>query len=227
MGDKLSLQSDDESPAILPPVNTVTDAAVDSTSILHSLVAHSESLSDGIFLSFFPVEEKVQVDLLQTLKRLRAPMIAYDEIIKWASRSCLQGHAFCDVPISSQKTVLDKLKGCMNLNSFHPHVKALYLPYSAKCFVDVVYFSAHSILCSFLSCPDLIQDQNIFFNYGNDPDCNPFAKTNSAVISDINTGMLYLKMYDQLVKNEDEDMLLPCILAINKATCNIGSGGHL
>jgi hypothetical protein len=47
------------------------------------------------------------------------------------------------------------------------------------------------------------------------------------MISDINTGMLYLKMYDQLVKNEEEDMLLPCILAINKAACNIGSGGHL
>jgi hypothetical protein len=147
VGDKLSLQSDDESPAILPPVNTVTDAAVDSTSILHSLVAHSESLSDGLFLSLFPVEKKVQVDLLQTLKRLRAPMIAYDEIIKWASRSCLQGHAFCDVPISSQKTVLDKLKGCMNLDSFHPHVKVLYLPYS-KCFVipsvlSTLYTSVH------------------------------------------------------------------------------------
>jgi hypothetical protein len=59
-------------------------------------------------------------------------MIAYDEIMKWAFRSCLQGHVFCDVPISSQKTVFDKLKGRTNLDSLHPHVKELYFPYS-KC----------------------------------------------------------------------------------------------
>ena len=94
-------KSDDDSPATLPPVNTVADVAVD-TSILDSFVAHSESLSDGLSLSLFSVEEKVQVDLLQTLKRLRAPMIAYDEIMKWASRSCLQGYVFRDVPISSR-----------------------------------------------------------------------------------------------------------------------------
>ncbi len=34
-------------------------------------------------------------------------------------------------------------------------------------------------------------------------------------------------MYDQLVKNEEEDMLIPCILAIDKTTCNIGGGGRL
>jgi hypothetical protein len=92
--------------------------------------------------------------------------------------------------------------------------------------VEVVYFSAHSIFRSFLSCPDLNRAQNYIFNDDNEPDCNPFAKPNSAVISDINTGMSYLKMYDQLVKNEEEDMLLPCILAINKTTCDIGGVGR-
>jgi hypothetical protein len=92
-------------------------------------------------------------------------------------------------------------------------------------FVEVVYLSAHSIFRSFISCPDLNQDQNI--NDDNDPDCNPFAKSNSEVIFDINTGMLYLKTHDQIVKNEEEDMLLPCILAIDKTTCDIGGGGRL
>ncbi len=92
--------------------------------------------------------------------------------------------------------------------------------------MEVVYFSAHSIFRSFLSCPDLNRAQNYIFNDDNEPDCNPFAKPNSAVISDINTGMSYLKMYDQLVKNEEEDMLLPCILAINKTTCDIGGVGR-
>jgi hypothetical protein len=104
-------------------------------------------------------------------------------------------------------------------------VKALYLPYS-KCFVEVVYFSAHSIFGSFLSCPDLNQDQHYIFNDDNNPDCNPFAKPKTAVISDINTGLSYSRTYDQLIKNK-KDMLLPCILAIDKTTCDIGGGGRL
>jgi hypothetical protein len=45
-------------------------------------------------------------------------------------------------------------------------------------------------------------------------------------LGDINTGISYLKTYDKLVKNH-EDMLLPCVLAIDKTTCNIGGGGRL
>ncbi|KAI2509927.1 hypothetical protein MHU86_4492 [Fragilaria crotonensis] len=38
--------------------------------------------------------------------------------------------------------------------------------------------------------------------------------------------MSYLKTYDKLIKNP-EDMLLPCTLAIDKTTCDIGGGGRL
>ena len=45
-------------------------------------------------------------------------------------------------------------------------------------------------------------------------------------MGDINTGKSYLKTYDLLVKKA-EDMLLPCVLAIDKTTCYIGGGGRL
>ena len=211
-----------------PPTQPATDSATDAdvdTSILDAYIARSESLNDGLSLSLFSVEEKVQVDLLQTLKRLRAPMIAYDEIMKWAVRSSLQGHVFRDVPLSSRKTVVEKLKVRVDLDSLRPIVKELYLPYSKR-FVEVVYFSAHAVFGSFLSCSELNQDQNYIFNDKDDPVCNPFEKPNGAVISDINTGRCYLHTFDQLVKNP-EDMLLPCILAIDKTTCDIGGGGRL
>ena len=54
----------------------------------------SKVCDDGLDLSLFFVEEKVQIDLLQTLKRLKAPMIAYDEVMKWAVRSCSKGLFF-------------------------------------------------------------------------------------------------------------------------------------
>lgn len=214
-----------ESVATHLPVDVFEPNVGADTSIHDAFVARSESLNDGLSLSLFSVEEKVQVDLLQTLKRLRAPMIAYDEIMKWAARSCLQGYVFRDGPIMSRKAVIEKLKSRVDLDSLRPMVKQLYLPYS-KCFVDVVYFSAHAVFGSFLSCPDLNQDQNFIFNNEDDPQCNPFAKPNGAIISDINTGRSYLRTYDQLIKNP-EDMLLPCILAIDKTTCDIGGGGRL
>ena len=115
----------------------------------------------------------------------------------------------------------------MDINSLQPLVQQMYLP-CLKCFVEVVYFCAHSIFRSFLLCtPDLNQDQNYIFNDDNDPDCNPFAKPNGSVISDINTGAAYLKTYDALIKKVEEDMLLPCTLAIDKTTCNVGGGGRL
>jgi hypothetical protein len=52
--------------------------------------------------------------------------------------------------------------------------------------------------------------------------CNLFAKPNGSVISDINTGAAYLKTYDALIKNVEEDMPLPCTLAIDKTKCNVG-----
>ena len=211
--------ANEESPMSQPAADnhSATKNDVVDGSILDSFVAHSESINDGcgLSLSLFSVEEKVQIDLLQTLKRLRAPLrrISYDEIMRWTSRSCLQGHAFRDVPITSRKGVIDKLKLCLDVNSLQPLVKQLYLPY-LKCFVEVVYFSAHSIFRSFLSCTDLNQDQNDIFNDDKDPDCNPFDKPDGSVISDMNTGALYLKTYDALIKNVEEDMLLPCTLAV-------------
>ena len=128
----------------------------------------------------------------------------------------------------SRKGVVDKLKVHVDVKSLQSLVKQLYLPY-LKCSVEVVYFNAHCfIFRSILLCTDLNQDQNYIFNDDNDPDCSTITKPNGgSVISDINTGTAYLKTYNALIKIVEEDMLLPCILAIGKTTCDVGGGGHL
>ena len=67
--------ADEESPTLLPADNTATKNDVADGSILDAFVAHSESINDGLSLSLFSVEEKVQIDLLQTLKRLRLGLV--------------------------------------------------------------------------------------------------------------------------------------------------------
>ena len=152
-------------------------------------------------------------------------MIAYDEVMKWAVRSCSRGHSFHDLPISSRKTVVDKLRDRVDYEGLSPIVKQLYLPYS-NCTVEFVYFNAHAVFSSFLSCPDLNRDENYIFHDPENPDVDPFARPSGLVLGDINTGRSYLKTYDLLVKKA-EDMLLPCVLAIDKTTCDIGGGGKL
>ena len=52
---------------------------------------------------------------------------------------------------------------------------------------------------------------------------HPFAKPDGSLLSEINTGRSYLKTYDDLIKDPTKDMLLPCVLAIDKTHCDSSS----
>jgi len=182
--------------------------------------------SDSVLnLALFSREESVLVDLLMTLKKLRAPMKSYSEVLKWAIRSQQAGFAFRDVPQTSRSAMLEKMQHRMNLQSLVPIQKELYLPYS-KTTIKVIYFDAKAVFQSLLTCPELNVDDNYIFHDANNPQSNPFAKPLGDVLGDINTGSSYLKTYDQLVKNAN-DMLLACIIAIDKTTCDTGGSGRL
>jgi hypothetical protein len=173
-------------------------------------------------VSLFSDEERVLIDLLHTLKKLRTPLKAYSEILKWAVRSTSSGYSFREGPQTSRKFILSKMQSRMYQDKFTPHEHALYLPYS-QAHVNVVYFDAKEVLHSLLTCPMLNKDDNYMFHDTRHPDtCNPFAKPDGRILSDINTGRSYLKTYDKLIKDPSKDMLLPCILAIDKTHCDSG-----
>ncbi len=79
---------------------------------------------------------------------------------------------------------------------------------------------------SLLIYPELNVNEKFIFHDANKAQSNPFAKPLGDMLGDINTGSSYLKTYDQLVKNAN-DMLLACILAIDKTTCDTGGSGCL
>ena len=72
------------------------------------------SNDNGLSLSLFSREEQVQIDLLQTLNKLGAPMKAYEEVMRWATRSVQQGQYFRDTPLTSRKTLLSKLSALLS-----------------------------------------------------------------------------------------------------------------
>jgi hypothetical protein len=179
--------------------------------------------SKAFDVALFSIEERVLVDLLHTLKKLNTPMIAYGEILKWAVRSASSGYEFREGPQTSRKHIISKMQLRLNQDDFSPKTHQLYLPFS-KGTIQVIYFDIKEVLKSLLTCPAINKDKNYIFHDAANPNtCDPFAKPDGSFLSEINTGRSYLKTYDDLIKDPTKDMLLPCVLAIDKTHCDSSS----
>ncbi|KAI2509327.1 hypothetical protein MHU86_5080 [Fragilaria crotonensis] len=202
------------------------DEDAPDSSMLVAYQEHIDSVNDnGLNLSLFSREEKVQIDLLQTLSTLGAPMKAYEAIMQWTNRSVRSGHVFRDTAITSRKTVLSRVTKRLNRDRLIPVWETLYLPYSDVS-VRVAYFSASALFADLLSCRHLNADTNYIFDGDWNPDHDPYAVPNGSVIGDLNTGRSYLKTPSSLCKNP-HDMLIACPLAIDKTICDVGGSGRL
>lgn len=190
--------------------------------ILESFEKRSKA-SKAFDVAVFSNEERVLIDLLHTLKILNTPMKAYGEILKWAVRSASSGYEFQEGPQTSRKYIISKMQSRLNQDDFSPKTHQLYLPFT-KGTIEVIYFDIKEVLKSLLTCPGINKDENYIFHDAVNPDtCNPFAKPDGSLISEINTGRSYLKTYDDLIKDPTKDMLLPCVFAIDKTHCDSSS----
>ena len=164
-------------------------------------------------LAKFSCEEKVHIELLQLLKDLKAPLSAFKHILNWAAKANENGHQFQTSCQPSRETVTKMLFSRYNMHGLVPKEKKLYLPYSKR-IVTMVYFDARQVFASLLSCRSLNKDECFMFHEQGDPFAVPDART--SVIGDINSGRCYRETYKKLVKNPQSDMILPCVLAMDK-----------
>jgi hypothetical protein len=178
--------------------------------------------SNPLGLERFSLEEKVQIELLQLLRDLKAPLKAFTLVLNWAAKSNASGHVFKEGCQPSREKVMRNLYERYNMNGLIPKEKQLYLPYSQRT-VSVVYFDASEVFASLLSCPTLNQDENFLFDSAKDPFVAPSGKASH--VGDINTGRGYRKTYKALVKDIGVDILLPCIMAMDKT--HIDMAGRL
>ena len=181
----------------------------------NDLTDNHKNGKDTIGLETLSLQEKLQVDLLRTLMRLKAPIKTFKEVLDWAKRANDAGFHF-SAEHPSRERLLSNLKERHQMHTLKPKQKLLKLPHSQKT-VNMVYFDAKSVFASLLTCPILNRDENFLF-HGN----SPFAPPPDVIshIGDINTSRGYLDSYHRLVKNPAEDILLPCILAMDKTHCD-------
>ena len=162
----------------------------------------------------YTVQEEVLVDLLQVLKKMKAPLKAYTEILKWTKRSFKKKFEFSKSHPSRRK-MISLLYMKHHMESLAPREVLFKLP-QRKQTVNIVIFDARAAFSNLLSSPIANKDEN--FNFHRD---NPFEPppNYSPVIGDLNTGLSYLESYKALVKNVG-DVLLPIPLLSDKTTVN-------
>jgi Plavaka transposase len=163
----------------------------------------------------YTTNEKVQVDLLRVLKELKAPLKTFKEVLDWASRAASAGYNFTRAQ-PSRATVLNRLYQRQNMKHLLPQTKKLQLPHCKKT-IDVIYFDAKAVFASMLACPLLNKDENFMF-HNNDPFSPPPNPCN--YVGDLNTSLGYKATHETLIQNPNEDVLLPCILSMDKTQCD-------
>lgn len=167
-------------------------------SVLDSCLKLFKLRANPLCLSRFSLEEKVQIELLDLLRKLNCPLKAFSLVLKWAAKSNGSGYMFREGCQPTRKKVISKLYQRYNMNGLIPKEKKLYLPYTQR-IVSMIYFDASEVFASLLSCPTLNQDANYFFDEAKDPFVAPKA---SSDVGDIHTGRCYRKTFKAFDKEE-------------------------
>jgi hypothetical protein len=108
--------------------------------------------NDELPLNKFSIQEKVQVDLLRTLKRLKAPLKTFHEVLNWSERAKCAGYRFTEGKPTRKQLLLAELQAMTHLKDFQPQTKKLQLPHSKQT-VEIVYLNAKAVMTSLLSSP--------------------------------------------------------------------------
>ena len=161
----------------------------------------------------FSAVEAKSVRLLGTLKRKKAPLDTYDEIMEWHHRE--SGNLNMHQPLGdlgndhlSRKVMLKRLKDRYNMSGKEPTVTNLKLPF-AKAKVKLTRHNAWDCIQSLLTDPR-VKDEDYNF-LANDPLAVPEPPK---VIGDLQTA--YFRAHQEYIK-KPKQVLLPIVLYIDGA----------
>ena len=202
---------------------TARDAQTPDTSVLQLNLELQKLQSDEFGLDRYSLEDKMQLELLHILKSHRLPLNTFAPTLAFAIKLNTLGVSLEHAP-RTRKTIIAKLFKHYNMEALAPQEKPCTLPISRKT-VMVVFFNAHAVFASLLSCPFLNQDHKYMFP---DPH-NIFAppRSDQDDVGDINTGAMYHATYAELVVDPMKDMLFPVVMGLDKTHIDSSSRLHM
>lgn len=170
---------------------------------------------EDIFLPL-SVETKSSIKLMDTLRRKKAPLDAYQEVMEWHLKETgvlkLNTHTLRDTnQYFTRNTLISQLGRRYNMEAMFPKEKKVRLPFS-KSVASIPYRDAKDCLVSLLTDPR-IKDSNYRF-FDDDPLAPPPKKV--IYLEDLQTGDAYLKSYEKMITKKGQ-VLLPVPIYIDGA----------
>ena len=151
----------------------------------------------------FSKAETTSIKLLHTLKRKKAPLNAYQELLEWHLKETkhLGPHETLKdtAKYVQRKTLLKRLLKRYNMEAMVPKLKKLRLPHS-KAVVTIPYRSAQDCIVSLLTDPRVEDHHYLFFD--RDPRVPPPEKV--VYIQDANTGDAFLQSYRKYITKPNQ-----------------------
>lgn len=161
-------------------------------------------------------EEEASIRLMDILKRKKAPLNAFAEVLEWhlkESNEIKQHETLKDTEkYHHRNTLLKKLIPRYNLQGLMPKLKKLKLP-SSKVVAQIPYRSAKDCIVSLLTDPRF-QDEDYLF-WGDDPLGKPPEVVTH--LKDLNTGDAFLKSHEKMITKPNQ-VLVAVPMYIDGAT---------
>ena len=199
-----SAESEDEE------VETPPDTGPDVT-ILGHFQAYCNTMPKVV--ESFSQEMKKAIELVDILRKKKATMDSFDELLHWQlrwSKELYPWQTLSDHPhANSRKVFMEMLLKRYDLHKMMPKMKKVYLP-GVKTTINVPIHDIRAVLRSLLSDPRIVTEDYLFF------DNNPFATPPESLnyLEDLNTGLCYTETYKKLITKPNQ-VLLPIPLYID------------
>ena len=208
-------ESDDRSENSLAIPRSPAKTEQPNTELLSSFTEHvSKQEREVLQLSRF---EKEAVSLLLLLRRTKASLGAYEQLMLWhlrnSGRLLPHEHLTDFSGYITRKAMINKLCFRCNINpSSHASAINVTLPHS-NAQAQIVVNNVQQAMVSLLTDPRIADQDCLFF--GEDPLQAPPEDLN--YIGDLNTGKAYRDAHDVLITDPSRQILLPVIFYIDGA----------
>ena len=143
----------------------------------------------------------IQLQLLQILEEIGAPLYTFDKVMEWCTRSFQNGYRF-PYNFLGRKKMISQLSNIFCMRKMIPQSSSIQLHNGQTCLVN--HFDFEQMCYSILSDSNIMQDDN--FNFGNNnPEC--FRKSKNDILSCIEDGEMFQNTLSE-VCHDTHDFLL-------------------
>lgn len=187
-----------------------------NSNLYEQLLRHSET-GFGQLLND-PGKYYASVELLELLRKAKAPIYLFDEIIGWTQKATFHYDIKFDHKFDlTREKIVDAIQNRFDLKGLAPKTETIYLP-GAKLSTNLVYHDFTQCVYSILTDPELMKPENLLLGPNGELQYDPSDMY--GCLNDVNTGSCFRSAHQKYVLDE-HDLLCPIIFFSDKTHTDI------